>query len=102
MAAAVEPAIPLMKSRRRIATPGLMINATKRLQQGFATDEMGLKYHFAQQQFSGPTCRYGSGTTDSVSPTIFKLNVTTFDIAGFAQRFWIPFRRRTASRRPLC
>src|SRR6516164_5052835 len=59
--AAADPAIPLMKSRRRIAftkagtTPDRM-----RLQQGFATDEMGFRGQFAQQQSCAAHVRFGS------------------------------------------
>jgi hypothetical protein len=38
------------------------------LQQGFTTGEMGLNGHFAQQQFSGPKCRYGSKATFPTPP----------------------------------
>jgi hypothetical protein len=48
--AAADPAITLMKSRRRIAftKAGTTPNRT-RLQQGFAADEMGSDHHFAWQ-----------------------------------------------------
>jgi hypothetical protein len=49
---ATEPTVTLMKSRRRIAftKAGTTLNRT-RLQQGFATDEMGFRDQVAQQQF---------------------------------------------------
>jgi hypothetical protein len=58
---AADPAITLMKSRRRIAftKAGTTPNRT-RLQQGFATREMRLNRHFAWQQSSGPDVRFGS------------------------------------------
>jgi hypothetical protein len=45
-----------MKSRRRIAAPGLRASADyaeelTQLQQGFVTDGMGFRVKFAQQQF---------------------------------------------------
>src|SRR5262249_24760450 len=54
------PAIPLMKSRRRIAftKAGTTPNRT-RLQQGFATGGMGSDHHFARQKFSEPNVRFG-------------------------------------------
>jgi hypothetical protein len=50
-----------MKSRRRIAftKAGTTPNRT-RLQQGFATGEMGFNRYFAQQQFSMADVRFGS------------------------------------------
>jgi hypothetical protein len=53
--AAADTAITLMKSRRRIAFPKAGTTPIKtRLQQGFATGEMGFDCHFAWQQSSGP------------------------------------------------
>jgi hypothetical protein len=40
----------------------------KQLRQGLATRGIGFNGPFAQQQFSEPKCRYGSGPTDSVHP----------------------------------
>jgi hypothetical protein len=49
---AADPAITLMKSRRRIALPEAGTTPSRtRLQQGFATDEMGFRDQAAQQQF---------------------------------------------------
>jgi hypothetical protein len=58
--AAADPAITLMKSRRRIALPeaGTTPNRT-RLQQGFPTGGMGSDPHFAWQQPSGSNVRFG-------------------------------------------
>jgi hypothetical protein len=59
--AAFDPAITLMKSRRRIAFPRAGTTPTRtRLQQGFAIGGMGSDRHFAQQQSSGPNVRFGS------------------------------------------
>ena len=60
--AVAAPTMPLMKSRRRIATPkaqglcGLCIGRTQ-LQQGFTSDEMGSDRAW---QSSGPNVRFGS------------------------------------------
>ena len=58
---AADPAITLMKSRRRIALPeaGTTPNGT-RLQQGFVTGEMGFRDQAAQQQFRAADVRFGS------------------------------------------
>ena len=59
-----DPAITLMKSRRRIAAPkaqglcGLCFGM--RLQQGFTTGGMGCARHLAWQQSSRPNVRFGS------------------------------------------
>jgi hypothetical protein len=68
--AVVEPAIPFMKSRRRIAFPkaGTSLIRT-RLQQGFAERGMGSDRHFAWQQSSGPNVRFGSKADIAASPT---------------------------------
>src|SRR5262249_41692888 len=63
--AMADPAIPLMRSRRRIAFlqgPGLRrLSLTRtRLQQGFATDEMWFRGQFAQQQSQAAHVRFGS------------------------------------------
>src|SRR6516165_7064296 len=54
-----DPAITLMKSRRRIAftKAGTTPNRT-RLQQGFTTGGMGSEHHFVRQQSSGPNVRF--------------------------------------------
>src|SRR6516165_1490440 len=63
-----DPAINLMKSRRRIAAPkaqslcGLCFGTTQ-LQQGFPPGGMGFDRHFAWQQSSGPNVRFGSKRT---------------------------------------
>src|SRR5215468_3073096 len=57
----VDPAIALMKSRRRIAFPEAQDHANNdRLQQGFTIGGMGSDRHFAWQQSSGPNVRFGS------------------------------------------
>src|SRR6516164_1303380 len=62
---AADPAINLMKSRRRVAAPkaqslcGLCFGTTQ-LQQGFPPGGMGFDCHFAWQQSSGPNVRFGS------------------------------------------
>jgi hypothetical protein len=49
---AADPAITLMKSRRRIAVPkGLDYAEWDGLQQVFVADEMGFRRQVAQQQF---------------------------------------------------
>src|SRR5499427_9006707 len=62
--AAADPAIPWMKSRRRIAAPRLRAVRTcfgmSQLQQGITTGGMGSECHFAQQQSSGLNVRFGS------------------------------------------
>src|SRR3974377_1745904 len=59
--AVAEPTITLMKSRRRIAFPEAWTTPNRtRLQQGFATDEIGFDGHFARQQSLGPNVRFGS------------------------------------------
>src|SRR6516164_7800895 len=61
--ATADTAIPVMKSRRRIAFPKGQDHADcdcVQLQQGFATGEMGFRGHFAWQQSSGPNVRFGS------------------------------------------
>src|SRR6516164_2857625 len=58
--ATADPTIPLMKSRRRIACPGLRTTPTMGLQQEFATGGMGSDRHFAWQQSSGSNVRFGS------------------------------------------
>src|SRR5215467_12830371 len=81
---AADPAINLMKSRRRIAAPkaqslcGLCFGTTQ-LQQGFPPGGMGFDRHFAWQQSSGPNVRFGSKA----------------DIGGAAKLFFIrsPYRR---------
>jgi hypothetical protein len=66
---AVDPAMTLMKSRRRIAftkagtTPNRM-----RLQQGFAIGGMWSNRHFAWQQYSGSNVRFGSKADIGVRP----------------------------------
>src|SRR5262249_26018193 len=67
--AAADPAITLMKSRRRIAftKAGTTPNRT-RLQQGFPTGGMGSDRHFAWQQPSGSNVRFGSEADISHRP----------------------------------
>jgi uncharacterized protein YchJ len=52
--AMADPAIPLMRSRRRIAFSKALdcadYHSQRILQQGFATDEMGFRGQFARQQ----------------------------------------------------
>jgi hypothetical protein len=69
-----DPAINLMKSRRRIAAPkaqslcGLCFGTTQ-LQQGFPPGGMGFDRHFAWQQSSGPNVRFGSKADIAAPPT---------------------------------
>jgi hypothetical protein len=67
---AADPAITVMKSRRRIAftKAGTTPNMT-RLQQGFATGGMGSDRHFARQQSSGSNVRFGSKADIAAPPT---------------------------------
>jgi hypothetical protein len=59
--AAADPAITVMKSRRRIALPKAGTTPTwTQLQQGFAAAGMGSARYFAWQQSSGPNVRFGS------------------------------------------
>ena len=62
--ATADPAIPLMKSRRRIAFPKALLRrrwfATRRLQQGFTTGGMGFSAQFAQRQIEAAHVRFGS------------------------------------------
>jgi hypothetical protein len=56
-----EPAIPVMKSRRRIACPKAQDYANDdRLHQGFTTCGMGFTGQFAQQQSWAAHVRFGS------------------------------------------
>jgi hypothetical protein len=60
------PTVALMKSRRRIAFPKAGTTPIKtRLQQGFATSEMGFSGHIAWQQFCVADVRFGSFATDA-------------------------------------
>ena len=71
---AADPAINLMKSRRRIAAPkaqslcGLCFRTTQ-LQQGFPPGGMRFDRHFAWQQSSGPNVRFGSKADIAAPPT---------------------------------
>jgi hypothetical protein len=64
--AMAEPAITMMKSRRRIAFPKARPTPTMlsdgRLQQGFVTREMGVRCQFAVQKFRVVDVAFGSST----------------------------------------
>jgi hypothetical protein len=68
--AVADPTIALTKSRRRIAftKAGTTPNGA-RLQQGFATDEMGFRGQFAQQQSEPAHVRFGSKADIGEGPT---------------------------------
>jgi len=55
-----EPATPLMKSRRRLPQGSGPRQLRRRLQQGFATGEMGFRGQFARQQSRAAHVRFGS------------------------------------------
>src|SRR5215467_1809201 len=62
--ATADPAIPVMKSRRRIAFPKAGTTPIRtRLQQGFATDEMGFRGYFARQQLKAVMSALGQKQT---------------------------------------